>query len=192
MSFSGAELEAMIPRLRRYAHALARHPVQPEDLVQDTLERAWSNRSRWRRGTDLRAWLFTVLHNTFISELRRLSARGYDAHAVDGSTRDAPPDTPVDVVSGTAGTMLDIERALAALPVDQRAVVLLVGLEDLSYREAADVLGVPVGTVMSRLSRGRTRLRALMDGEAPGHREAPLPIAAAGNGESPTTFRIVR
>jgi RNA polymerase sigma-70 factor, ECF subfamily len=167
MSFSGDELQALIPRLRRYAHALARHPVQPEDLIQDALERAWSKRRQWQPGTDLRAWLFTILHNAFISELRRSSVRGTDAGSIDGSASE-PASAPLHgVVAGQPGLMLDIERSLTALPVDQRAVILLVGLEDLSYREAADVLGIPVGTVMSRLARGRARLRDLMDGAVP-------------------------
>ena len=171
MSFSGDELEALIPRLRRYAHALARHPVRPDDLIQDTLEKAWARRRQWRPGTDLRAWLFTILHNTFVSELRRFAVRGYDADRIDGTEPLPSPQSIGDSIGTHAGVMLDIERALAALPPDQRAVVLLVGLEDLSYREAADVLGIPVGTVMSRLSRGRARLRELMDGATPVRRD---------------------
>jgi RNA polymerase sigma-70 factor (ECF subfamily) len=179
MSFTGDELEALIPRLRRYAHALARHPVQPEDLIQDTLERAWSRRRQWQPGTDLRAWLFTILHNVFVSELRRFAARGYDPQPIDGTDQEPSPAAPGDVMQSHAGLMLDIERALAALPVDQRAVVLLVGLEDLSYREAAEVLGIPVGTVMSRLARGRARLRDLMNGVAPRQGAAAGPADAA-------------
>jgi RNA polymerase sigma-70 factor (ECF subfamily) len=189
MSFSGEELQALIPRLRRYAHALARHPVQPEDLIQDTLERAWSRRRQWQQGTDLRAWLFTILHNTFVSELRRFSVRGYDAESIDGSDRDVSFNPSNDVIASHAGVMLDIERALAALPVDQRAVVLLVGLEDLSYREAAEVLGIPVGTVMSRLARGRARLRDLMDGVAMPRRETASPETGD---LLPASLKIVR
>ena len=187
MSFSGDDLLALIPRLRRYAHALARHPVQPEDLIQDTLERAWSRRRQWQQGTDLRAWLFTILHNTFVSELRRFSVRGYDAESIDGTDRDLAIYAGAEAVPSHAGVMLDIERALAALPIDQRAVILLVGLEDLSYREAADVLGIPVGTVMSRLARGRARLHDLMEGQATPKRGAP-PVA----GDPSSTFRLVR
>lgn len=185
MSFSGAELEALIPRLRRYAHALARHPVRPDDLLQDTLERAWSRRRQWQPGSDLRAWLFTILHHLFISELRRFAVRGHDADSLDGMERGLTNPPVGDSFSSQAGVMLDIERALAALPVEQRAVVLLVGLEDLSYREAAGVLGIPVGTVMSRLSRGRARLRELMDGTQ-SRRDGP------SNGEPPTVLKVVR
>ena len=169
MSFSAADLEALIPRLRRYACALARHPVRADDLVQDALERAWSRRKQWQRGTDLRAWVFTILHNVFISDMRRFAVRGYDADPID-------QDDPVDASAqgaNHAGVMLDLERALAALPAEQRAVVLLVGLEDLGYRETAEVLGIPIGTVMSRLARGRTRLRHLMEGSLPARRENP-------------------
>ncbi len=188
MSFDGDELEALIPRLRRYAHALARHPVRPDDLLQDTLERAWARRRQWRRGTDLRAWLFTILHNTFISELRRFSVRGHDAESIDGTDQSFAQAGGLNVVPSQAGVMLDVERALAALPVDQRAVVLLVGLEELSYREASDVLGIPVGTVMSRLSRGRARLRDLMDGIQPASRDV-TPVVA---GDNAAPFKVVR
>lgn len=188
MSFSGDELEALIPRLRRYAHALARHPVRADDLVQDTLERAWSRRRQWQPGTDLRAWLFTILHNAFISELRRFTVRGYDAETLDGTDRVPSPQSPGESLGSHAGVMLDIERALAALPVDQRTVVLLVGLEDLSYREASEVLDIPVGTVMSRLSRGRARLRELMDGKLPSRADA---IHRAG-AESGAPLKVVR
>jgi RNA polymerase sigma-70 factor (ECF subfamily) len=188
MSFTGEELELLIPRLRRYAHALARHPVRPDDLIQDTLERAWSRRRQWQHGTDLRAWLFTILHNTFVSELRRFTVRGYDADSIDGTDRDNAFNASNEAVASQAGVMLDIERALAALPVDQRAVVLLVGLEDLSYREAAEVLGIPVGTVMSRLARGRARLRDLMDGAPITRRDTP----PQATDDAPTSFKIVK
>lgn len=163
MSFSDADLEALIPRLRRYAHALARHPLQPDDLVQDALERAWSRRRQWREGSDLRAWVFAIMHNAFIDQLRRIASRGGDVESTSIIAGLDGPGSPL-VVDADSGTRLDLERALAALPEDQRAVVLLVGLEDLGYRDAAEVLGIPIGTVMSRLSRGRARLRVLMDG----------------------------
>ncbi len=187
MSFSGAELEALIPRLRRYAYALARHPVRPDDLVQDALERAWSRRKQWQHGTDLRAWVFAILHNVFISDMRRFAARGYDPDPLDADERiDASTDR-----SQHAGTMLDIERALAALSVEQRAVVLLVGLEDLGYREAAEVLGIPIGTVMSRLARGRAHLRELMEGGLPAHRENP-PGPSSSRSDPAAPRQVVR
>ena len=184
MSFSGADLAALIPRLRRYACALARHPVRADDLVQDALERAWSRRKQWQRGTDLRAWVFAILHNVFISELRRFAVRGYDAEPIDiedyvdaGTAR-----------ANDAGSMLDLERGLAALSAEQRAVVLLVGLEDLGYRETAEVLGIPIGTVMSRLARGRARLRELMEGGSPVHREIP----SSSRADPPIPLQVIR
>ncbi len=184
MSFSGADLEALIPRLRRYACALARHPVRADDLVQDALERAWSRRKQWQRGTDLRAWVFAILHNVFISELRRFAIRGYDAEPID-------IEDYVDAGTASAndaGSMLDLERGLAALSAEQRAVVLLVGLEDLGYRETAEVLGIPIGTVMSRLARGRARLRELMEGGSPVHRENP----SSSRADPPIPLQVIR
>lgn len=151
MSFAATDLEALIPRLRRYAHALTRHGTQAEDLVQDTLERAWARRRQWRPDTNLRAWVFTIMHSIFLNGLRR-----YEPEALaDSFVGEAVHD-------GTDG-LLDLERALGRLPPAQRSVLLLVGLEDLSYQQAAGVLEIPVGTVMSRLARARTALRALMD-----------------------------
>ncbi len=184
MSFSGADLEALIPRLRRYACALARHPVRADDLVPDALERAWSRRRQWQRGTDLRAWVFAILHNVFISDMRRFAVRGYDADAIDD---DALAHQHAGGASD-AGMMLDIERALAALSVEQRAVVLLVGLEDLGYRETAEVLGIPIGTVMSRLARGRARLRALMDGNV----QPRLDVSSSSRADASPPVQIVR
>ena len=171
MSFSGADLEALIPRLRRYAFALARHPVSADDLVQDALERAWSRRRQWQHGSDLRAWVFAILHNVFISDMRRFAARGYDAEPIDADDQVDPN----SMGSSNSNVKLDLERALAALSVEQRTVLLLVGLEDLGYREAAEVLGIPIGTVMSRLARGRARLRELMEGSSPSRREMSSP-----------------
>ncbi len=152
MNSFAADLEALIPRLRRYAHALTRQSGRADDLVQDTLERAWSRRAQWHAGSDLRAWSFAIMHNLFINGLRRFEV-------------EAAPEAPIDepLVSG-GESLLDLERALARLPPEQRTVLLLVGLEDLSYAQTAAVLGVPIGTVMSRLARARIALRALMDG----------------------------
>ena len=168
MSFTAAELEAWIPRLRRYAHALAREPLRADDLLQDALLLAWSRRRQWRPGSDLRAWLFAILHHVFVDEWRRGVVHARRDGRVGGPSDDDAGDDPLaslpDERAWPPGALLDIERGLASLPLEQRAVVLLVGLEELSYREAADVVGVPVGTIMSRLSRGRERLRAAMDG----------------------------
>lgn len=171
MSFAAAELEALIPRLRRYARALTHQQALADDLVQDALERSWARRAQWRPGTDLRAWVFTILHNVFISDVRRVrlaSPLSESDSAQHHHDRSAEP-----------AALFDLERALARLQPDQRAVVLLVGLEEMSYREAAEVLGVPAGTIMSRLARGRARLRELMD-EPPRQSQAtPQPDAVA-------------
>jgi len=147
----------LIPRLRRYARALVGERAAADDLVQDTLERAWSKLHLYRRGTDLRAWLFTVMHNVHVNRLR--AARPTDP------LEDEMPELAQRATQGDALVVRDLERALAALPVPQRQVLLLVALEDLSYEEAARVLEIPIGTVMSRLARAREKLRLLMQGK---------------------------
>ena len=145
-----------IPNLRRYARALVGDREGADDLVQDTLERAVRKFHLWRPG-DLRAWLFSIMHNVFINQLK---------------ARRIAPEVEIDdsfaapVPSVTRADVMDLERALAALSPEQREVVLLVALEDMSYAEVSRSLGIPMGTVMSRLSRGRERLRRLMEGEA--------------------------
>jgi RNA polymerase sigma-70 factor (ECF subfamily) len=131
--------------------------------VQDTLERAWRKLALWRPGSDLRAWLFTIMHNVFVNQVR--ARRVIPLSLDDEAQAEAPAGGSADPGRGT--DLMDLDRALARLPDDQRAVLLLVGLEQFSYQEAADVLAVPIGTVMSRLHRGRERLRELLDGTAP-------------------------
>jgi RNA polymerase sigma-70 factor (ECF subfamily) len=151
-----AQVVACIPRLRRYARALVGERAAADDLVQDTLERALNKLHLWKRGTDLRAWLFTVMHNVHVNQVR--SRREYAA-----LERDAL-EIPVRATQDVGLEARDLERMLARLPVEQREVLLLVVLEDMSYDEAATALGIPIGTVMSRLSRAREKLRALMEG----------------------------
>ena len=149
-----------IPDLRRYARSLTGDAWAADDLVQDTLERACSKWLLWSAGSDLRAWLFTLMHNIFINQARRSmrqAAAGVTVNVDDVESEMAAPE------AGTAQS-LDLQRCLLRLPEDQRVVLLLVSLEDLSYEEVAKITGVPVGTVMSRLSRARSRLRELMDG----------------------------
>jgi RNA polymerase sigma-70 factor (ECF subfamily) len=147
----------LIPRLRRYARALVGERGAADDLVQDTLERAWSKLHLYRRGTDLRAWLFTVMHNVHVNRLR--AARPADP------LDDEMPELAQRATQGDALLVRDLERALAELPEGQRRVLLLVALEDLSYEETARVLDIPIGTVMSRLARAREKLRQLMQGK---------------------------
>ena len=152
---------AQIPALRRYARALTGDAWAADDLVQDTLERACSKWRLWAAGSDLRAWLFTVMHNLFANQVRRSS------RPTQGSTLDID-EVEHELMAPDAGLAqtLDLQRCLLCLPADQRAVLLLVSVEDMSYAEVAKITGVPIGTVMSRLSRARTRLQALMDAPA--------------------------
>jgi RNA polymerase sigma factor (sigma-70 family) len=152
-------LVELIPRLRRYARALAGDRASADDLVQDTLERAWSKLHLYRRGTDLRAWLFTVMHNVHVNKIR--ATRPSDV------LEENMPELALRPPQADALLVRDLERAVARLPVDQRAVLLLVTLEDMSYEEVARTLGIPIGTVMSRLSRAREKLRAMMLGHSP-------------------------
>ena len=147
---------ALIPRLRRYARALTRDPARADDLVQDCLERAWSRSRQWRGEGSARAWLFTIMHNVHVNQVRsdRRSHGSVPLDAVD-------PPTPDD--SATDLRLREVERALDLLSAEHREIVLLVGLEQLSYEEAAEVLGSAIGTVMSRLSRARDRLRVLLE-----------------------------
>jgi RNA polymerase sigma-70 factor (ECF subfamily) len=149
---------AEIPRLRRYARALTGSTDAADDLVQETLQRALEKLSLWQRERDLRPWLFSIMHNLHVDGRRR-------DHRIDFCDDDNLP-VPVQRASQTDTLELrDLERALALLPQDQREVLLLVGLEELSYAEVARALGIPQGTVMSRLSRARARLKALLAGE---------------------------
>ena len=150
-------LESLIPALRRFARALARDAETADDLVQDTLVRALRGEHLFHCG-DLRTWTFTILLN-----LDRNRRRGLARRPILAVIEDVDPAGP----PGTDGTGRDIERGLVLLPQEQREVLLLVTLEGLSYREAAEVQGVPIGTVMSRLSRARTALRTHLEGQRP-------------------------
>lgn len=153
-----ALIEPQIPGLRRYAWALLRDHDAADDLVQDTLERALARWALRRRDADLRAWLFTIQRNLFVNGLRERVRRG--AHLGGEALEHVAAE-----VAHPDGAMhaRDVLAGLDLLSEEQRSVLLLVGVEDLSYDEAARVLGVPVGTVMSRLSRGRERLRQVME-----------------------------
>ena len=151
-------IEHEIPRLRRYARALTRSSDRADDLVQETLLRAIAKAHLWQTGTDIRAWLFTIMHNQYVNMVRRAMR---EEATVDIEQMSSPL---VATADPTASRQLrELERALACLPGNQREVILLVGLEGMSYETAAQILSVPVGTVRSRLSRGRDTLRRLMD-----------------------------
>jgi RNA polymerase sigma factor (sigma-70 family) len=151
-------LETEIPRLRRYARALTRDQSRADDLVQSCLCRAVAKQHLWEPGTDLRAWLFTILHNQHVNDVRRSVREG-----VSIPVEDMAPALTAAADAEASLQLRDLERALARLPDGHRQVILLVGLEGMPYEEAATVLGIPIGTVRSRLSRGRDMLRELMD-----------------------------
>ena len=150
-----ARLEPHIPHLRRYARALVRDTEQADDLVQDCLERAISRWHLWRPTGSLRAWLFTILHNLHVNAIAKQVRRG--------------PSVPLDAVATPAEPPVQHDRTqvsevvavLDQLAPEQRRVLLLVALEEFTYAEAAAITGVPIGTVMSRLARGREALRQL-------------------------------
>ncbi len=150
-------VQAAIPALRRYARALTRDAETADDLVQDTLVRALRPEHLFQ-GEDTRSWLYTILTNLNRNRLRSLARRPAHAPLGDNDAAD---------MAGPEAGMRDIERALASLVQEQRAALLLVVLEGLSYREVAEVQGVPIGTVMSRLARARAQIRAYLDGERP-------------------------
>jgi RNA polymerase sigma-70 factor (ECF subfamily) len=152
------ELEPHIPALRRFAWAMARDPQAADDLVQDCLERAMSRWHTRRRGADARAWLFTILRSLFLNEARQQSRRG--RHGGTGTANHVAGSD-----SGAERIMIgrDALAALAGLPEEDRALLLLIGVEQVSYQDAADVFDVPTGTIMSRLSEARTRLRRAIE-----------------------------
>lgn len=150
------ELHAQIGSLRRYALVLTRDAVAADDLVQETLVKAIAKADTFQPGSDLRPWLFRIMHNTFISELRRAKTRA-----------DAAPDLVEDVASECQHTSLELKQVIGALdylPEAQRMPIILIALRDMSYAEAAKVLDVPLGTFMSRLGRGREALRKIVEG----------------------------
>jgi RNA polymerase sigma-70 factor, ECF subfamily len=163
MNEFGAMLEQQIPRLRRYARSLTRDVTRADDLVQSCLVRALAKAHLWQPGTDLRAWLFTIMHNQHVNDVRRAIREGIIVPVDDVAPVLTQPST-----AGAGLTLRDLDRALGRLPEEQRQALLLIGLEGMRYEQAAAVLGVPVGTVRSRLSRGREALRRLMGMNEPG------------------------
>lgn len=173
-----------IPGLRRYARALTGDVWAADDLVQDTLERACSRWRLWLAGTDLRAWLFTLMHNLFIGQVRQGLTRAklvptVDLEDVEHELR--APDASINFA-------IDLQRCLLRLPDDQRVVLLLVTMEEMSYAEVAKVTGVPVGTVMSRLSRARGRMRELLD--EPNERPAASEMGSTAPKSAPVLRRM--
>ena len=158
------ELLAAIPRLRRYARVLAGDAARADDLVQETLARAWEKRRLWQPGSDLRAWMFTIMHNVFVNQ--RASAGREAAHvSLDADTEGgrAAWQVPVQPQQFARVELAELLQHVGRLPVEQRETLLLAAVEELKYEEIAALLAVPVGTVMSRLSRARQKLRHMVD-----------------------------
>jgi RNA polymerase sigma-70 factor (ECF subfamily) len=156
-----ALLLEQIPRLRRYARALTRNRDSADDLVQDCLQQALRKSELWQPGTNLRAWLFTIMHNIFVSGVRRQYAAPQVVMDPDSAQQ------PAIAASQDASIYLqEVERGIQALPAEQREIVLLVALEGMGYEEVGRILGIPIGTVRSRLSRARDALRRYTEGIA--------------------------
>ena len=158
------DLIAALPRLRRYARVLTGDFNRADDLVQDTLARAWAKRRLWRPGSDLRAWLFTIMHNVHINQFS-LRQRQFAEVSLDA---DEGPlvgwDIPVRATQSDRLELAELFAQIGRLPDEQREVLLLAAVEELRYQDIAQVVGVPIGTVMSRLNRAREKLRHMTGG----------------------------
>ena len=150
------QLESLLPRLRQYALVLTKESAAADDLVQSTVLRALENAHLWIPGSDLRAWLFTIMHNFFVSDVRRKARSPVVLMSTVVERQPKLPDQESRM------TLRDLDRALARLPKAQLELVLMVGLDGVPYEEAGRALGIPLGTVRSRLSRAREMLRVLM------------------------------
>src|SRR5215469_6848753 len=165
-------IAAEIPRLRRYARALLRDKDRADDLVQDTILRALEKNHLYQRGTNLRAWLFTMMHNQYVNHTRRSARRGQRI-----LLEQVPLASPAPQFAGLE--LRDLETAIARLPQEQRETLLLIGIEGMKYEEVAQICAVPIGTVRSRLSRAREELRRMIDGVEDVPR-LPPPLRPAG------------
>ena len=155
------DLVAAIPRLRRYARVLTGEASRADDLVQDTLARGWEKRRMWRTGSDLRAWLFTIMHNVYVNQLA-LVRRDAANVSIDADPGNPAWQLPVRANQIDRVELLELLQHMGRLSADQREVLLLAAVEELRYEEIAGILSIPVGTVMSRLSRARNNLRQLV------------------------------
>ena len=170
------EVIAWLPQLRRYARALTGDRAWADDLVQDTAERALARWSAFRPNSNLRAWLLTILRHLYIDQLRGRREIAVDEESAPWRNLEAPQGEVDGLV------LRDLQRALYGLPVEQREVLLLVCVEELTYKEASSALGVPIGTVMSRLSRAREHMRVLLtEGPAQGAARKVPPLKVVRN-----------
>lgn len=167
------DIIGQLTTLRRYARSLVRNSSDAEDLVHDALVRAYERRSTFRTGANLRNWLLAIVHNTHIDRMRTTIARTRRDEA-------AMSDADISYPAGQENSvrLAQVREAFMNLPEDQREALHLVAVEDLSYQEAADALGIPIGTMMSRVSRARAALRAFEDGSA---KQSHLRIVGGGN-----------
>jgi RNA polymerase sigma-70 factor, ECF subfamily len=155
------DLLAAIPRLRRYARVLTGDAARADDLVQETLARGWEKRRLWKAGTDLRAWLFTIMHNLFVNQ-RAVARREAGNVSLDEEGPSGEVwQVPVRATQMARVELFEVMQQMGRLPDEQREVLLLAAVEEMRYEEIAETLGVPVGTVMSRLSRAREKLRKM-------------------------------
>jgi len=167
------DLVAALPRLRRYARVLTGDLHRADDLVQDTLARAWEKRRLWQAGSDLRAWLFTIMHNVHVNQYS-MRQREFAQASLDADEGPAAGwEIPVRATQSDRVELAEVLAQVGRLPVEQREVLILAAVEELRYEEIAEVLGVPIGTVMSRLSRARDKLRRM-------------------NAETPSPLKVVR
>lgn len=151
------DLVGAIPNLRAFAMSLCGNHDRADDLVQETLVKAWNHLDTFQDGTNLKAWLFTILRNVYFSELRRRKREVEDANGAFAATLSVAPEQPGHI------DLADLTHALTLLPADQREAVILIGAEGFSYEEAAEICGCAVGTIKSRVNRARTRLNELVE-----------------------------
>ena len=163
------DLVAAIPRLRRYARVLTGEASRADDLVQDTLARGWEKRRMWRSGSDLRAWLFTIMHNVYVNQLAAVKRDAANV-SIDADPSNPAWQLPVRANQIDRVELLELMQQMGRLSADQREVLLLAAVEELRYEEIAGILSIPVGTVMSRLSRARNNLRRMVAEPGPGLR----------------------
>ncbi|MBP6878945.1 MAG: sigma-70 family RNA polymerase sigma factor [Phenylobacterium sp.] len=153
------EVVAMIPALRAFAWSLSHNGSDADDLVQDTLIKAWSNRDKFEPGTNLRAWLFTILRNTYYTQVIRRRREVRDETGEYANNMRTPPTQDWSIA------MRALQAGLAQLPDEHREALILVGAAGLSYEEAAEICGCALGTIKSRVNRARARLLKIMDAE---------------------------
>lgn len=155
------DVVALIPALRAFAWSLSHNGADADDLVQDTLIKAWSNRDKFTPGTNLRAWLFTILRNTYYTQLQRRRREVRDETGEYASTLTSPATQDWGIA------MRDLQAALQLLPAEHREALILIGAAGLSYEEAAEVCGCALGTIKSRVNRGRARLLKILEARDP-------------------------